>query len=167
MNRKFVLFSLAIVLVFAFASVNAASSDKSLEKSSNKTTKPSDNYIFENVKKFVDEKYNPRVGNMSGYAKSFLKNERIELQVENKKIGLVTKNAKIIEVIDGDMKKPTVRVTMKRNAFDRIIISNDPVSALKSGLKKGDIKVKGVGVLKWMKFSLSNLATITGRVLGV
>ncbi len=156
MNKKCVIFSLALMFVFAFASANAESSDKS-----------SDNSLFESVKKLIEEKYNPSAGNLSGYAKSFLKNERIELNIDNQKIGLITKNAEVVEIKDGGIEKPTVRITMKRSTFDKINSSDNPFSALKSALKKGDIKVKGVGVLKWMKFSLTNLATITGRVLGL
>ena len=113
-------------------------------------------FSFEDIKTFIEQQYNPNVDKLPVFIRNFFGNERMNVYIDGIVAGLVSKDGRIIEVKEGEISNPTVKVFVKKSTAGSIMHSDDPATAFQIALKYGEIRVEGVGVINWVKYSMAN-----------
>jgi len=124
-------------------------------------------FSFEDIKMFIEEQYNPNVDKLPSFIKNFFGNERMNVYIDGIVVGLVSKDGRIIEVKEGEISNPTVKVFVKESTAGSIMHSDDPVTAFQIALKYGEIRVEGVRVVNWVKYSMANVITRIVSNIGI
>ncbi|RLG39171.1 MAG: hypothetical protein DRN91_00590, partial [Candidatus Alkanophagales archaeon] len=124
-------------------------------------------FSFEDIKMFIEQQYNPNVDKLPGFIRNFFGNERMNVYIDGIVIGLVSKDGRIIEVKEGEISNPTVKVFVKKSTAGSIMHSDDPVTAFQIALKYGEIRVEGVGTVNWVKYSVGNAIIRIAGGLGI
>ena len=101
----------------------------------------------EKIKEFVDS-YNSRTDKVPLVLKSLLGNERVNIKINLNngsvlRIGYETKNARIVRVVDGGLRNPTINVIATQNAIDRIDSSQDPIETFQKERNLGRVSIEG------------------------
>lgn len=96
--------------------------------------------------------YNQNIEKVPGIIKALFGNERLNIHINSMIIGVVTKDARIEEMKEGEIENPTMNVYVSKKVISDILKSDDPVSALLTALEKGDIKYEGVSIESRVKF---------------
>ncbi len=101
----------------------------------------------EKIKEFVDS-YNRKTDKVPLILKKLLGNERVNIKINQNngsvlRIGYETKNVRIIRVVDGGFRNPTINVIATQNAIDRIDNSPDPIETFQKERDLGRVCIEG------------------------
>ena len=111
----------------------------------------------------IQKEHNKNIDSVSGFLKKLFGYERINLHIkehsENTKvIGIVTNNALITEIRDGEIEKPSLNVYTDQDAIARILHSKDPMAQLSKELSKKNVTYKAVGIGNKLKYGVAKFA---------
>jgi hypothetical protein len=124
---------------------------------------PGSAFTFESIQHGV-EIYNSGIDNAPGVVKTLLGDEKIQVVVTMADgtvlmAGIETKNAVIVNVIEGEIEDPTIVVEASEDAVTRIYESDDPVTAFEEAKKEGEISVRGTTFTSKLKVSAALAST--------
>ena len=115
--------------------------------------------IYQELKEQVDL-YNQNVDKIPGFIRTIFGNERIEAHINDGKeevIGIVTKDAIVIEFKEGGIENPTLKVYTDKETIYKVIKQKNPDSAIQVALKaldEGKIRYEAVGVVTQIKTTI-------------
>lgn len=98
---------------------------------------------FKEAKQYVDI-YNKNLSYVPDIVKTLLKDERLNIYVDNQVVGVVAKDGAVAEFIDEKLSKPTVNVYTSQKIIQDIKESSDPINAAKIAWKSEEITLQGV-----------------------
>ncbi len=120
--------------------------------------------VAKNVSDFAENRYNPAVenGKIPAWISIFFGNERMNWYVEKENdettiLGLITREARIVEVVDGGVSRPSVKVYTSKETLDEILKSSDPGYAFKKAFDHGKIRIEGIGAFNSLKYFIATL----------
>jgi hypothetical protein len=95
--------------------------------------------------------------------KAIFKKERITTEItldngETKMIGIETADGAVLDVFDGEMTNPTMKVFTSEETIENIIESENPAEKTLDAFNNGDIRYEGVGIRKKAKVVLLRVA---------
>jgi len=124
---------------------------------------PGSAITFEYIQHGV-ELYNAGLDNAPSVVKTLLGDERIQIEITRANgtalmAGLETKNALIVNAIEGEIEDPTIVVEAEEEAITRIYESDDAVAALEEAEDQGEISIKGTTFTSKLKVSAALAST--------
>lgn len=92
--------------------------------------------------------YNSKIDNAPDLLKSFIGNERIDLNIIRNdgsiyKTGFVMQNARISRIVEGGISDPTISINATEDSISRIQSSKDPISTFQQERNFGGINIQG------------------------
>jgi len=127
---------------------------------------------YENSSSMVDS-YNDAVSASDlGPAADQLKGEVVNLRVEGDDGSTatfsfeVTDDHRIEGLQQGTRDDATLKMTVEKDAYERITSAEDPSAAFKSALRSGDVGISGIGAVNGVKWGAINVAADVARGLG-
>ncbi len=101
----------------------------------------------------IREFYNSNIQAYPEVANLFV-NERMNIYVEGYGVvGIVTQNSEIMEISEGELADPTVKINTDMQTIEKIM--NGEVSVVDE-LKSGGITFEGVGFFNWLRLAFAN-----------
>jgi hypothetical protein len=99
------------------------------------------------INKYVSN-YNNMLEGVPQMIKFLLGNERVNIKIamndgETQRIAYETRNARICNVVEGELKNPTISVAATEGALKRIDASSDPITTFQKERKLGRIAIRG------------------------
>lgn len=127
------------------------------------TSAPAAALTFDSIQHGVDL-YNSGVENAPGVVKTLLGDERIQVEITRADgtslvAGLETKNAVIVNAIEGEIEDPTIVLEASEEAVVGVYQAEDPVAAFEEAKKEGEISVRGTTFTSKLKVSAALAST--------
>jgi hypothetical protein len=118
---------------------------------------------FESIQHGI-EIYNVGVENAPGVVKTLLGDERIQVEISRGNetplmAGLETKNAVIVNAIEGEIEDPTIVLGASEETVTRVYQADDPVAAFKEAQEEGEISIRGTTFTSKLKVSAALAST--------
>jgi hypothetical protein len=124
---------------------------------------PASAFTFDNIQQGVDL-YNSGVESAPGVVKALLGDERIQIEITGANgtvlmAGLETKNAVIVNAMEGEVEDPTIVLEASEEAVTRLYQADDPVTAFEEAKKEGEISIRGTTFTSKLKVSAALAST--------
>ncbi|KUK44439.1 MAG: hypothetical protein WCY97_05390 [Methanothrix sp.] len=124
---------------------------------------PASAFTFDNIQQGVDL-YNSGVESAPGVVKALLGDERIQIEITGANgtvlmAGLETKNAVIVNTMEGEVEDPTIVLEASEEAVTRLYQADDPVTAFEEAKKEGEISIRGTTFTSKLKVSAALAST--------
>lgn len=94
------------------------------------------------------ESYNSRIDKVPKILKSMLGSERITIKISLSngnvfRLGYETENARIIKIVEGGLKNPTIVVVTNQSTIEKINSSKDPLDTFRREKQAGNLSIDG------------------------
>jgi pectin methylesterase-like acyl-CoA thioesterase len=124
---------------------------------------PASALTFDSIQHGVDL-YNSGVENAPGVVKTLLGDEKIQVEITRADgtalmAGLETKNAVIVNAIEGEIEDPTIVIDASEEAITWVYQADDPVAAFEEAKKEGEISIRGTTFTSKLKVSAALAST--------
>jgi hypothetical protein len=99
------------------------------------------------IQNFADS-YNSRIDKVPKILKSILGSERVFIKISLSngdvfRLGYETEKAKIVKIVEGGLKNPTIIVAATQSSIEKINSSKDPLAAFRKEMERGNFAIYG------------------------
>jgi hypothetical protein len=99
------------------------------------------------IQNFADS-YNSRIDKVPKILKSILGSERVLIKISLSdgdvfRLGYETEKARIVKIVEGGLKNPTIIVAATQSSIEKINSSKDPLAAFRKEMHRGNFAIDG------------------------
>jgi hypothetical protein len=99
------------------------------------------------IQNFADS-YNSRIDKVPKILKSILGSERVLIKISLSdgdvfRLGYETEKARIVKIVEGGLKNPTIIVAATQSSIEKINSSKDPLAAFRKEMDRGNFSIDG------------------------
>jgi hypothetical protein len=99
------------------------------------------------IQDFADS-YNSRIDKVPKILKSILGSERVFIKISLSngdvfRLGYETEKARIVKIVEGGLKNPTIIVAATQSSIEKINSSKDPLAAFRKEMDRGNFAIDG------------------------
>jgi len=99
------------------------------------------------IQDFADS-YNSRIDKVPKILKSILGSERVFIKISLSngdvfRLGYETEKARIVKIVEGGLKNPTIIVAATQSSIEKINSSKDPLAAFRKEMERGNLAIDG------------------------